>query len=163
MFAIRSLHVRKKNTAPLKCSKITQFWQTIVEAWFQPLTPLNTEGGIKGCCPEAPRLQQVLAGVCLQGGHQQPGHIGMVPHTVQMNPVKPHRQRYLSGRQLSVHRVIAAPGAGSKTQWLIQKGTKISSRGKLLIQCQIVSLRETEESFKMQRAVTFLHKQETLK
>lgn len=43
---------------------------------------------------------------------------------------------------------IPTPGAGRETQWLIQKRTKTSHRGD--IRCQAVSLREAEESFKMQ-------------
>lgn len=102
-----------------------------------------------------PLARQISTGVRLQVGHQKPEQIGTVPQAVQMNPIKPHWQRYLSARQHSVHPVIAAPGAGRKTQWLIQKGTKISSRGdlvKLLIQCQTLSLKEAEESFKTERA-----------
>lgn len=58
-----------------------------------------------------------------------PGESGTAAPAVQMNPIKPRQQRDQSGRQRSGPGVIAAPGAGRKTQQLIQKGTKISSRG----------------------------------
>lgn len=121
--------------------------QTTVKPLASTFHLLETQQ-LGGWCPGPPaacRPRQVCAGKQVIRSW---GRSGQSPHSTN----EPH-QSAAAERSIreaaSCASAIPTPGPGRETQWLIQKVTKTSGSGK--IQCQAVSLREAQESFKMQR------------